>query len=471
MPRYLTSYPSRLQSGSTSLLTPNLSSFKHLEVPPSAPFDDGRRPGNRARPSYRDRDSSEDDERPTKRRGGGGGGGESPEREDVEVDDRGFVISVPPLDPDSDEAIGKFRYRQPGWIRVRSDYILERACRTEDNLIPVRLDLDINGEYRLKDVFLWNLNEELITPTEFAINLVTDLNLPVAFVNEIARDIRKQLSEYSPVALTDLPFSKSAENDEKTAPVVVGLEVHLSRHLITDKFEWDLCNTHAIESFVRTTCADLGLFGEFNVALSCAIREQLMRLKKEVIESPHGLAGLVDVQNDCAYDDPAGIRVCPETLGLEWVPSIEILTREEIEKRDNERDRIVRRLRRDTSRFSMLNHTSTTPTTTNTTTSTTTSKRGRARATRDACADSPDQITEIERQKWRCSNCRISGPDSWDIRGPKMEYCHHCGKSATIVADSQLPQAQQAEEEEKLNWRRGLYSTRYLINNPNWSGR
>lgn len=454
MPRHLTSYPSRLQSGSTSLLTPNLSSFKHLEVPPSQ-FD--TRPAARPRPSYRDRDSSTDDELPVR------GKRDSPEREDVEVDDRGFVISVPPLDPDSDEAMGKFKYRQPGWIRVRSDYVLEKSCSTEDNLIPIRLDLDINGEYRLKDVFLWNLNEELITPTEFAINLVTDLNLPVAFVNEIARDIRKQLSEYSPVATTELPFAKGAEEADRSAPVVVEIEVHLSRHLITDKFEWDLCNTHAIEEFVRTTCADLGLFGEFNVALSCAIREQLMRLKKEVIESPHGLAGLIDLRNDCSFDEPAGIRFCPDTLGLEWVPSIEILTREEIEKRDNERDRVVRRLRRETSRFSMLvgaNTTSSTPTTT--------SKRSRARPTRDARADSPEQIPEHERLKWKCQNCRIAGVDMWDIRGT---HCRQCHASVEIINTANADQEDIDREEEKLKWRKGLFSTRYLINNPNWSGR
>lgn len=469
MPRHLTSYPSRLQSGSTSLLTPNLSSFKHLEVPHTQ-FD--VRPSARPRPSYRDRDSSSEDEAPNR------GRNDSPEREDVEVDDRGFVISVPPMDPDSDEAVGKFRHRQPGWIRVRSDYVLEKSCQTEDNLIPIRLDLDINGEYRLKDVFLWNLNEELITPTEFAINLVTDLALPVSFINEIARDIRKQLSEYSPVATTDLPFAKTAEEADRTAPVIVEIEVHLSRHLITDKFEWDLCNTQAIEDFVRTTCADLGLFGEFNVALSCAIREQLMRLKKEVIESPHGLAGLVDVQNDCSFDDPAGIRICPDTLGLEWVPSIEILTREEIEKRDNERDRVVRRLRRDTSRFTALtgpNTSASTPThnsmltsIVNTTNTTTTSKRSRARPTRDVRADSPEQIPEHERLKWRCENCRIAGVDMWDIRGT---HCRPCTASLNIVNTTGAAREEVEAAEEKLSWRKGLFSTRYLINNPNWSGR
>lgn len=460
-PRYLTSYPSRLQSGSTSLLTPNLSTFKHFEVPPSQ-ID--ARPTHRNRPSYRDHESSsEPDEEVAKRNG------DSPERDDVEVDDRGFVVSVPPLNPDSDEAIGKFRYRQPGWIRVRSDFVLEKACQTEDNLIPIRLDLDINGEYRLKDVFLWNLNEELITPTEFAINLVTDLALPVSFINEIARDIRKQLSEYSPVALTELPFAKTAEDTEKTAPVVVEIEVHLSRHLITDKFEWDLCNTYAIENFVRTTAADLGLFGEFNVALSCAIREQLMRLKKEVIESPHGLAGLLNVNNDCAYENPAGIRVCPETLGAEWVPAIEILTREEIEKRDNERDRVVRRLRRDTSRFALFaGMNSGTP---NVASDAPTKKRGRGRPIRDVRADSPDAITEQDRQKWRCVNCRISGLDSWDIRGPKQEYCHHCGKATEMAAVPNQALEDVEREQERLKWRKGLFSTRYLINNPNWSGR
>lgn len=464
--KFLTSYPSRLQAGATSLLTPNLSELRRLDTSINNHNSSYERPNARPRPSYKDHRDRDRDTVSPEDDASASGREDSAQRDDVEVDDRGFVVTEAPLDPDSDEAVGKFRYRQPGWIRVRSDYVLSHCCHAEDNLIPIRLDLDINSGHRLKDVFLWNLNEELITPTEFALNLVTDLNLPPQSVHEIARDIRKQLSEYAPVATSKLPFAKNIESDARTAPVIVDIDVHLSRHLVTDKFQWDLCNDVAVEEFVRHTCDDLGLFGEFSVALSCAIREQLMKLKKEVIESPHGLAGLIEINNSCAYDEPAGLRIT-NTLGIDWVPGIEILTREEIEKRDMERDRVVRRLRRDTSRFHAFG--STTPQVP------IVRKRGRPREDRSR-ADTPDQLNDFERTKWKCANCRISGVDTWDVKNADQEFCRFC---APPTAEQILQQAAGTlqdtedldERQLRIKWRKNLFSTRHLINNPQWTGR
>ncbi|ORY78547.1 hypothetical protein BCR37DRAFT_350399 [Protomyces lactucae-debilis] len=346
------------------------------------------------------------------------------------------------------------------WIRVRSDYIAQQAAAVEENLIPIRLDLELGNDYRLKDVFLWNLNEELITPTEFAVNLVTDLQLSQGYVNEIAREIRKQLEEYAPVANLAVPGQE--------APVIVELEVHLSRHLITDKFEWDLQSTAAVEAFTRQTCQDLGLFGEFNVAMSCAIREQLMKLKKELVESPPGRTaeGHVEIENECAFDRPMGLRVSPDTLGLDWVPKIEILSREEIEKRDGERDRVVRRLRRETAKFGRS--TGHIPATTMQLTAT-----GRKRA-RTQFDDLTEAMPEHERGRWRCAWCRVSGQDTWEIGGAKKEYCRFCMPSAvpaatngtsnetiSMTAPQQVPGIADGK-----GWRRGLYSSRNPLNTP-----
>ncbi len=72
-------------------------------------------------------------------------------------------------------------------------------------LIPIRLDLDLDT-HRLKDSFTWNMNEELITPDQFAVIMCTDLDIPSAvFAPHISNSIRTQIEEYAPVAEIELP--------------------------------------------------------------------------------------------------------------------------------------------------------------------------------------------------------------------------------------------------------------------------
>src|SRR5690606_195702 len=87
----------------------------------------------------------------------------------------------------------------------RSQAQIQGAATRPERLIPIRLDLEIDSNRRLKDQFLWNLHESLITPEEFAAQMVADLQLPPFFANQIAASIRTQLEEYAPVAAVDLP--------------------------------------------------------------------------------------------------------------------------------------------------------------------------------------------------------------------------------------------------------------------------
>ena len=64
-----------------------------------------------------------------------------------------------------------------------------------------------------------------------------------------------------------------------------------------------------------------------------------LRLKKEACEG--GLSGVPD--NFAAFGDAAGIRIDQDDYG--WAPLLEYLSREEIERRDGDRDRQLRRVR------------------------------------------------------------------------------------------------------------------------------
>jgi len=55
--------------------------------------------------------------------------------------------------------------------------------------------------------------------------------------------------------------------------------------------------------------------------------------------------------NEAAYGLEAGIRLDTESLCHRWSPTLELLTRDEIERREGDRERQLRRLKRDTARF------------------------------------------------------------------------------------------------------------------------
>lgn len=338
-------------------------------------------------------------------------------------------------------------------------------------LIPIRIDLDIpafipmpahpipapnmpgidytapqykQGEttipYKLRDTFLWNLHETLVTTDQFAATLVQDLDLPNRnqTIAEISKQIRTQLEEYAGVALhplfhshangsesaprqngtsipatpllkgsdtparsglSHLPATPSALgtstpifgatrapaqdtpaevtataehvtadsddlNPEDTYRCIINLSINLGNQLYTDKFEWSLLHpAGTAEAFSKQTCADLGLTGEWVPAMTHAIYEAVLRLKKEACESGGVISGWVgasalnggDFPNDAAITaqgERAGWRYDPEHLADEWEPKIETLSKEEIEKREGDRERQIRRLRRETARFS-----------------------------------------------------------------------------------------------------------------------
>lgn len=341
----------------------------------------------------------------------------------------------------------------------RTDKQLHAQVALPLTLIPIRIDLDIPSftphpalplpsdaqlfginpslpayktpepttPYRLKDVFLWNLHETLMTPDQFATILINDLDLPNAagLAAQVSNQIRTQLEEYAGVALHPLfhstntvsklgnginsrltagsrehsmtpgysgrgtpagngtnataqhngyaspikgskdvsatafsvPAPMSHEhNPDDTYRCIVTLNINLQNKLFTDKFEWSLLHPPGVaERFAKQTCADIGLSGEWVPAMAHAIYEAVLRLKKEACESGglvggNGYGGEID--NLALEGQEAGWRFDNEHLADEWEPKVERLSKEEIEKREGDRERQIRRLRRETARFS-----------------------------------------------------------------------------------------------------------------------
>lgn len=446
--------------------------------------------------------------------------------------------------------------------RGRSDLHNQAQAAMPITLIPIRIDVDIpafipaapftlprgmahptNGvdpslyrpgemtvPYKLRDIFLWNLHETVITTDQFAATLVQDLDLPSqpALINEISKQIRTQLEEYAGVALhplfhsedrtppngfaaataltaqssfrdtpatpatplhqsargletpvrngidtptkvnrsqqlpdvrataTPIPASSDDINPDDTYRCVVELNISLASQLYRDKFEWSLLHPPGTaEAFAKVTCADLGLSGEWIPVLTHAIYEAVLRLKREACEAGGLVTGWGTLgsenPNDAAHGAEAGWRHDPEQLGDGWEPKIEILSPEEMEKREIDRERQIRRLRRDTARFSsntgMIGGTplgggfaefeeermGRGERTKKKRRFRSLSPLGRSgtpggRGTPDAGygGGGSGSLTDQERIHWRCTHCRIWGASVWAVRdgpyGPRVSH-------------------------------------------------
>ena len=374
--------------------------------------------------------------------------------------------------------------------------------------LPAYRAPDQTPAYRLKDIFLWNLHETLITPDQFATILVHDLDLPsnAGLVAEISKQIRSQLEEYAGVALhplfhstdtaamtngkiqqtipptkngttsaastpaatpltnghlngTSTPIKEPVPNNyeitataspilpplgrepdpDDTYRCIVSLNINLQNKLYTDRFEWSLLHPPGFaERFAKQTCADIGLFGEWVPAIAHAIYEAVLRLKKEACES----GGLFskgygsEIDNMSLNESGAGWRYDHETLGLEWEPKLEFLSKEEIEKKEGDRERQLRRLRRETARFSSTANI--TPVQSVVEEEQALGRGERAKKKRRFRSASPQSrrtpevgaagyggggvglLNDWERQTWRCSHCLVFGSAVWGVRdGPR----------------------------------------------------
>jgi chromatin structure-remodeling complex subunit SFH1 len=239
---------------------------------------------------------------------------------------------------------------------------------------------------------------------------------------------------------------------------IVTLNVNLLNRLYTDKFEWSLLHTPgSAESFAKQTCADLGLSGEWIPAMTHAIYEAVLRLKKEACESG-GLAGAGyggDIENFALPGQEAGWRYDDEGLGDEWAPSIDMLSKEDIQKREDDRERQIRRQRRETARFSSTANVSANAPTPGPTpggyfdvpdADTPMGRGERSKKKKRFRSLSPlgragtpggqsDSLgfggigggpVEDEKWRWRCSHCEVPGTAVWAIRdgpaGPRVSF-------------------------------------------------
>ncbi|KAG7095868.1 hypothetical protein E1B28_006560 [Marasmius oreades] len=66
---------------------------------------------------------------------------------------------------------------------------------TPEELVPIRLEFDVD-HHKMRDTFVWNLNDPVVSPESFAQSLVEDYGLAPSYHSQIVKQIQDQISDY-----------------------------------------------------------------------------------------------------------------------------------------------------------------------------------------------------------------------------------------------------------------------------------
>ncbi|KDR82857.1 hypothetical protein GALMADRAFT_238467 [Galerina marginata CBS 339.88] len=268
--------------------------------------------------------------------------------------------------------------------------VAEKHALKRTSLVPIRVEFETDT-HRIRDCFTWNINEKLITPEVFARIFCDDLEISAdTWAETIAAQIRAQLEDHEGVATMELGQDGAMDIDQAPANgeevpecrVILSIDVQIANHHLMDQIEWDLLSPLTPEAFSTKLCAELGLTGEAVPLIAHAVHEELMKHKKDAIEW-----GVIGGEREAADDaggvgdkrDRSGFGLVKDKTGLglgwgraprdgrgpktlksvwrdwteaeEFRTTFEELTAEEVDRREIERERATRRLRRETSKF------------------------------------------------------------------------------------------------------------------------
>ncbi|KAG5422097.1 SNF5 [Candida metapsilosis] len=235
--------------------------------------------------------------------------------------------------------------------------INERLAQSKGpkNYVPIRLEFDQDRDkFKLRDTFLWDLNEKVFTVEDFTSQLLDDYKLiPRIHYQTILNSIKEQIAEYQ-----QKPVKTTGE-----IRIPIKIDIIMNNTQLTDQFEWDILNTNENEpeEFAMVMCDELYLPGEFSTTIAHSIREQCQMYVRAlnlvgcnydgtpVTEDSirnHLLPSLRLVSKDYqVVDDFFSILRNPSNVP-EFSPQLIKLTELELERMDKEMERESRRKRR-----------------------------------------------------------------------------------------------------------------------------
>lgn len=228
------------------------------------------------------------------------------------------------------------------------------------HLVPIRLDIgELDNKYKLRDTFLWDLNEKDILVEEFVAMLLEDykfIDRSLGLV--IIKSIKDQIDDYN--KKPEKPLG------ELRVPIKINITVNNTQY--TDQFEWDILHfeDNDPEEFATVLCEEMSLPGEFATAIAHSIREQTQFFHKSLYLAGYGFDGLAIPEDEIRshllpslrlmsdepgpsygklVDDYFSILRNPSSVN-DYTPTLIKLTQLEIERLDKELERESRHKRR-----------------------------------------------------------------------------------------------------------------------------
>ncbi|EJT98694.1 SNF5-domain-containing protein [Dacryopinax primogenitus] len=360
-----TTFPSRLRTGSTLLVQP-------LHLAPPAPTTSGTNTfvavpadGGRSRRgkaiNYAELDSfseSDEEEEEPEEEGseyagegasvpvaGGAGAKTAAKKESTELD-RTWLGEPPPK-----KYISKTPVSLMPVPHITQEAI-DKNSSTRECLIPIRVEFDTTT-HRIRDCFLWNLYESHLQPEAFAHQFLSEIDVPLSYADQVVAMIRAQIEDNEGIATFG---EDEVEEDDEEGPdcrVLLNLDVQIAAYHLMDTIEYSLdpssSDVLSPSALAHTLASDLSLPTSSTPLIAHALTEELLRRKKDAIDS--GVLGGVPQSRARPKE---GVGIWREVPPHGWVsggtPRLEVLSEEELERREGERERAIRRLRRETAR-------------------------------------------------------------------------------------------------------------------------
>lgn len=161
-----------------------------------------------------------------------------------------FDVRYPRL-PKNDGNVPRRKGARREGIRIPRRLPSELADRPEQ-LVPIRLEFDVE-HHKMRDTFLWNLNDPVITPEMFAQTLVEDYSLLPTYHSVIVKSIQEQLSDFK-AHMVDVDWKPPSSAIETTQSEDLKIE-ELDGSGLEDKVD---CGTvDAIERVPGNECESL----------------------------------------------------------------------------------------------------------------------------------------------------------------------------------------------------------------------
>lgn len=228
-----------------------------------------------------------------------------------------------------------------------------KYIKEPSSFIPIRLDFDQEKDrFKLRDTFLWDSNEEILTVETFVHQLLEDYKLiHRSHLDLIVQTIKEQINEYQ----------KRPKKTVGELRIPIKIDITINNTQLNDQFEWDILNfeDNDPEEFATVMCDELSLPGEFATAIAHLIREQTQMYYKALSLTGYSFDGApiqedeirshilpsIRMGVDDNNDDILTILRNPTTVA-DYSPSLIKLSQLEVERFDKEIERDSRRKRR-----------------------------------------------------------------------------------------------------------------------------